>query len=156
MHVTTPAETRWLNGREMEAWLALVRVLRTLPGALDCQLRAMANMSMFDYLTLAMLSEAPGRTLTCSELARQVDSSLSRMSHALDRFEDRGWVTRSEHEGDRRITYARLTKKGMRVVSRVAPAHVESVRSLVFDSLTADDVLHLTRICQAISPPAHQ
>ena len=38
------------------------------PAALDAQLRRDAGISHFEYLVLALLSEAPGRTLRMSEL----------------------------------------------------------------------------------------
>jgi len=41
---------------------------------------------------LALLSEAPGRTLRMSALATQADGSLPRLSQVVARLEQRGWI----------------------------------------------------------------
>ena len=43
-------------------------------------------------------------------------------------------------------TNARLTEEGWDVLVAAAPGHVETVRALVFDDLTPDDVAALHRI----------
>jgi len=64
-----PQEPRWLDAEESQAWRALAKTLERLPAALDAQLRRDAGISHFEYQVLALLSEAPGRTLRMSELA---------------------------------------------------------------------------------------
>ena len=73
-------ETRWLDEEERAAWLRLVAVVELLPGVLDAQLRRDAGLSHFDYFTLAMLSEAPERTLRMSALAQRTNATLPRLS----------------------------------------------------------------------------
>jgi hypothetical protein len=65
----TPQEPRWLDAEENQAWRALAKTLVRLPAALDAQLRRDAGISHFEYQVLALLSEAPGRTLRMSALA---------------------------------------------------------------------------------------
>jgi DNA-binding MarR family transcriptional regulator len=93
-----------------------------------------------------MLSEADDRTLRMSELAGQVNSSLSRLSHVVKKLEQRGWVERFPCPDSRRVTMARLTPEGWDVLVEAAPGHVETVRSLVFDGLEAEDVAALERL----------
>ena len=66
-----PQEPRWLDPEEQQAWRALARTLVRLPAALDAQLHRDAGISHFEYQVLALLSEAPGRTLRMSTLATQ-------------------------------------------------------------------------------------
>jgi DNA-binding MarR family transcriptional regulator len=140
-------ETRWLDDEERAAWLTLARVMMKLPAALDAQLRRDAGMSHFDYLVLAMLSEAPGRTLLMSDLAALANgSSLSRLSHVVSRLEKRGWVHRAPCKSDGRLTYAHLTDDGWVQVAAAAPGHVETVRSLVIDALTRSQLDQLAEI----------
>jgi len=54
---------RWLSPEEQSAWLGLIAVVELLPGALDSQLQRDAGISHFEYMAMAMLSEAPDRTL---------------------------------------------------------------------------------------------
>ena len=88
----TPQEPRWLDAEESQAWRALAKTLERLPAALDAQLRRDAGISHFEYQVLALLSEAPGRTLRMSELALWAGSSLPRLSQVVARLEQRGWV----------------------------------------------------------------
>jgi DNA-binding MarR family transcriptional regulator len=138
--------TRWLDDDELRAWLRLAGVMLTLGPALDSQLQRDSDMTHFDYLCLAMLSESEDKTLRMSELAARVNASLSRLSHVVKKLEQRGWVERFPCPDSRRVTMARLTPDGWEVLVDAAPGHVETVRSLVFDGLTASDVAALERI----------
>jgi DNA-binding MarR family transcriptional regulator len=138
--------TRWLDDDERRAWLRLAGVMLKLAPALDSQLQRDSDMTHFDYLCLAMLSEAEDRTLRMSALAAQVNASLSRLSHVVKKLERRGWVERFPCPDSRRVTMARLTDQGWKVLVEAAPGHVETVRSLVFDGLPPDDVAALERI----------
>ena len=144
------AEPRWLDGEEMQTWLALVSVLIRLPAALDRQLQRDAGISHFEYQVLAVLSEAPDRTVRMSELATMTEGSLSRLSQVVSRLEKRDWVRRAPDPGDGRCTLARLTESGWAKVVATAPGHVEAVRSYVFDPLTPSQTEQLRQIGQRI------
>jgi DNA-binding MarR family transcriptional regulator len=139
-------EPRWLDDEEMSAWLALNGVILLLPGALDSQMQRDNDITMFEYLVLAMLSEAPGRTLQLKRLARVTNGSLSRLSHVVTRLEGRGWVRREPLAANGRVTMARLTDAGYAKVVASAPSHVETVRQLVFDNLDRRQVRQLQEI----------
>jgi DNA-binding MarR family transcriptional regulator len=143
--------TRWLNEQERAAWLRLAAVMLKLTPALDSELQRDSGLTHFDYLTLAMLSEAENRTLTMSELAAVVNSSLSRLSHVITKLEGRGWVERRPSPDSRRVTMARLTEAGWKVVVAAAPGHVEAVRELVFDGMSDEDVAALERVAGHIA-----
>jgi DNA-binding MarR family transcriptional regulator len=135
--VQAGGEPRWLTAEEMEAWLAFAATLIRLPGALDAQLQRDAGITHFQYLVMANLSEAPGRTRRMSELAELTNGSLSRLSHVMSRLEERGWVRREPCQENGRFTNAILTRAGWDKVVATAPGHVETVRHLVIDALNA-------------------
>ena len=137
---------RWLNPQERAAWLALLSVTTLLPGGLEAPLQQSARLSLFEYNVLAMLSEAEGDALPMSELAARTSASLSRLSHVVKKLQARGLVDRSVHADDARVTQAAITDSGMVLIRELAPAHVESVRRLVFDQLNQEDVADLARI----------
>jgi DNA-binding MarR family transcriptional regulator len=137
---------RWLNADEQRAWLRLAGVMLKLGPALDSQLQRDSDLTHFEYLCLAMLSETEGETLRMSELAAQVNASLSRLSHVVTKLESRGWVKRIPCPASRRVTLVPLTEPGRSVLVEAAPGHVETVRSLVFEGLTPSDVQALERI----------
>src|SRR5215471_2183441 len=104
----TQGETRWLDAEESQAWRALAHALVRLPAALDAQLRRDAGISHFEYQVLALLSEAPDRTLRMSALATMAEGSLPRLSQVVARLEQRSWVRRSPDPADGRYTLATL------------------------------------------------
>ncbi|RSM73266.1 MarR family transcriptional regulator [Actinoplanes sp. ATCC 53533] len=131
-------------------------LLVVLPGELDGEMQRTAGITQFEYTVLAGLSEAPGRTLRISSLARFSQGSLSRMSHLIKRLEKRGWIRRELDPADGRYTNAILTDEGWAKVVATAPGHVETVRRLVVDALTPAQLRHLgdisNRIVQGIDP----
>lgn len=139
--------TRWLTEDELDAWLKLAGVMLKLAPALDSQLQRDSDLTHFDYLCLAMLSESDDRTRTMSELASKTNASLSRLSHVITKLERRGWVSRCPSPASRRVTMVRLTDDGWDVLVKAAPGHVETVRGLVFDGLSTDDVAALEKLC---------
>ena len=142
----TPDQLPWLNPQEKEAWTVLVALMLVLPGRLESPLQSSAGLTLFEYLTLSHISEAPKRRLRMSELAFLTNGSLSRLSNVVKRFEQRGWVERSPDPEDGRFTIASLTKSGYRVVAAAAPEHLKSVRELVLDPLSDSDQRALIRI----------
>jgi DNA-binding MarR family transcriptional regulator len=81
-----------------------------------------------------MLSEAPARTLQMTDLARQTNATLPRLSHVVRRLEERHFVERFPCPENRRATNARLTDAGWGALSLAAPGHVAAVRELVIDA----------------------
>jgi DNA-binding MarR family transcriptional regulator len=143
-------DTQWLDGSELAAWVRLAAVVEVLPGVLDSQLRRDAGLTHFEYYVLAMLSEAPERTLRMTALAAQTNATLPRLSHVVQRLEGRGLVERFPCPQDARATNARLTPQGWRKVRDTAPGHVANVRRHVLDALTPEQVAQLTAITDAI------
>jgi len=139
-------DTRWLTADELKAWTKFVAVVELLPGVLDSQLQRDAALTHFEYFVLAMLSEAPQKTLRMTGLASETNSTLPRLSHVVSRLEKRGFVQRTACAEDRRATNATLTEAGWQKVVATAPGHVETVRDNVIDPLTADDVADLERV----------
>jgi DNA-binding MarR family transcriptional regulator len=143
-------ETDWLDEDERAAWLRLVAVVELLPGVLDAQLRTEAGLTHFEYFVLAMLSEAPERTLRMTSLAMRTNATLPRLSHVVRRLEDRGLVERFPCPEDGRATNARLTDAGWDAVVAAAPGHVTTVRRNVLDPLTSEQVAQLRDIGEAL------
>lgn len=142
--------TRWLSADEQRAWRALLEASRLLFDALDRQLTQDSAMPHGYYEILVQLSEAPGRSVRMGELADRTRSSRSRLSHAVDRLVERGWVVRGECPTDRRGQLATLTDAGFAALAAAAPEHVEAVRRYVIDRLSGEQVASLEEICTAI------
>jgi DNA-binding MarR family transcriptional regulator len=141
---------RWLNAEEQSAWRAFIATMGMVEESLDRQLQRDSDMPHAYYMILAMLSEAEGRTLRMSELASINNYSQSRLSHAVARLEERGWVRREPCPTDKRGNNAVLTEHGWQALVAAAPGHVEEVRQRIFDPLTTDEAAQLGALCRKL------
>ncbi|MFI7696699.1 MarR family winged helix-turn-helix transcriptional regulator [Nonomuraea sp. NPDC049655] len=142
--------TRWLNDDEQQTWRRFGLATRLLTDRLERDLMAAADMPPTYYELLVLLSEAPGRTMRMSELAQWTNSKPSRISHAVNKLEQKGWVRREHYAGDRRGWLAVLTDDGHAALRAAAPKHVASVREHLVDLLTAEQLRQLADISQVL------
>lgn len=142
---------RALIGEDLETWSALATMLEWLPAALDAQLQRESGLTHFEYGMLFALADAPGGTLRMSVLAGYANSSLSRLSRAASRLEQRGWVTRAPDPDDGRTTLATLTSAGRTQVEKATPGHAHAVDKLVLEPLTAAQRQQLLEISRRIT-----
>jgi DNA-binding MarR family transcriptional regulator len=141
---------RWLSKDEQATWRAHVVASAMLLDRLGAELEAATGLTSADYELLVQLSESEGRRMRMSNLADRSMLSRSRLSHAVGRFETRGWVRREQCADDRRGAWAVLTEEGFAVLEAAAPIHVAGVREHLFDQISTEDVADLGRICRAI------
>jgi DNA-binding MarR family transcriptional regulator len=141
---------RWLSEPEQRAWRAYLEATYLLFDALDRQLSQDAGIPHAYYEILVRLSESPERTMRMGELADRTRSSRSRLSHAVARLEERGWVERVDCPTDKRGQLAHLTEDGFAALAEAAPGHVEAVREYLVDRLSAEQIDQLRRIGEAI------
>ncbi|MBA8793740.1 DNA-binding MarR family transcriptional regulator [Friedmanniella endophytica] len=143
-------DTRWLSEDERHAWIRLAAVVELLPRELDAQLQRDEQLSHFDYFSLAMLSEAPARRLRLTALAAMTNATLPRLSRVMSRLEAEGWVQREPCPGDKRAVNLVLTEAGWEKVVHAAPGHVGTVRSLVIDVLTPEQIAQLSEVLDRV------
>lgn len=140
----------WLNKQERDAWLGVAALILKLPAALDSQLQQAVGLNLFEYITMARLSEHPSRRLRMSDLAALANGSLSRLSHTVRRLSARGYMERHPDPADGRYTEAFLTEAGYDIVVRAAPAHVAMVRHLLVDAVTSEQLSQLADVGQRV------
>ncbi|MDQ1688918.1 MAG: hypothetical protein QOK42_1893, partial [Frankiaceae bacterium] len=144
------ASPRWLSAEEQQAWRAYLGMSVRLFDLLDRELQRDSGMPHGYYEILVRLSEAPERALRMSDLADRSLSSRSRISHAVARLEERGWVQRRPCAGDARGLLAVLTDEGFAALADAAPGHVEAVRENFMDLLTPAQVKALRGIGETV------
>ncbi|WP_299053531.1 MarR family transcriptional regulator [uncultured Nocardioides sp.] len=145
----------WLTEPQKDGWSALGSLVMLVPTRVEAAQRS-SGLSLFEYLVLSGISEAPDLTLRMGELAYLSGGAPSRLSNAAKRFEDRGWLTRRPDPDDGRATLATLTDEGLAVVRAAAPVHARAVREVVVDRLDDDDLAALVRIAARLgtwAPP---
>jgi DNA-binding MarR family transcriptional regulator len=140
----------WLSAEEQRVWRNYIAATRMVESELERQLQRDSGLPTTYYEIMVSLSEAPERTLRMSELADRSRFSRSRLSHAVARMEQQGWIERRECPSDKRGAFAVLTDKGFEALSAAAPGHVQQVRSLVFDVLSDEQIKQLGEICATL------
>src|SRR2546429_3139234 len=117
--------TRWLDDDEQAIWRAFLAATHLLMDRLDRELQAGVGMPHAYYEILVRLSEASGRSMRMSDLAERCHSSRSRLSHAVSRLEEEGWVRRDTVESDRRGAVGALPQAGPPAPPAAAPGPPE-------------------------------
>jgi DNA-binding MarR family transcriptional regulator len=142
----------WLSDDQQVQWRTLLSTIRSFSRALERQLLSEAGMPHAYYGILVALNEAPGRRLRMGDLAATVGFSPSRLSHAVARMEQAGWVERHSRPSSGRERDAQLTEGGVAALTQAAPGHVALVRDLLFDRLDPSELDGLRTICDRIAP----
>ncbi|HEX3648489.1 MAG TPA: MarR family transcriptional regulator [Pseudonocardiaceae bacterium] len=143
-------DVRWLSAEEQRVWRNYMAATRMVESCLERQLQRDSGMPTTYYEIMVSLSEAPDRTLRMSELADRSRFSRSRLSHAVARMEQAGWVRRTECPSDKRGAFAVLTENGFAALADAAPGHAGQVRSLLFDVLSSEQIEQLGEICATV------
>ncbi|MGN2640999.1 MarR family winged helix-turn-helix transcriptional regulator [Nocardia takedensis] len=146
---------QWLSDDEQRTWQAYVRLRQRLDAALAAGL-ARDGLSWADYELLVALSAAPGDCLRAKDLAAEVCWEKSRLSKHLARMASRGLVERTPAADDARGILVRLTPHGREAIERAAPNHVELVRALFIEPMTAEEAESLRSFADRVVPQAEQ
>ena len=146
------SRARRLDDDEMAAWLPTIRFVQLLPQVLDRTLKAETGLNHAHYAILITLANQGDRPIPMTELAQIAGLSRSRISHAVDSLEERGWVVRTSCSSDKRTLTAELTEAGRELLRAAAPVHVAQIRELVLDPLTAQERQQLGSILSKLLP----
>ena len=138
--------TNWLDDHQQRIWRAWIKLNRDLPTALGRELQAGSDLSMADFEVLVNLTDMPEGRLRVCDLAANMNWERSRVSHHLKRMEARGLVDRAGCVDDRRGSLVGVTDAGREAIEQAAPDHVKSVRRLVIDVLTDEELETLGRL----------
>src|SRR3954464_6585318 len=143
-------ETRWLDPEEQKAWRAWLYSTLLLQDRLHRELTHETGISHAYYEILVALSETPGRTMRVSDLAVRCLAPRRRLSHAVSRLEERGWVRRQVCPDDGRGQLAVLTEEGFAALEAAAPVHVGGVRTHLFDQPPPEQVAAMRDIGETL------
>ena len=143
-------EVRWLDEREERAWRALQSMQMRLNARLAADLADASDLSHSEYKVLVSLTDRPDGRMRLFELAAALGWEKSRVSHQIARMVDRGLVAKDKCGDDRRGAFVVVTDEGRAAIEAAAPHHVETVRRLFVEPLTAAEIDALGRAAQKI------
>jgi DNA-binding MarR family transcriptional regulator len=142
--------SRWLTEGEQRAWRGLVQMTAQLNARMNRQLLQEYGVSLADYEVLVVLTDAPEERCRVFEISGKLAWEQSRVSHQLARMLRRGLITRQECPTDARGAFVVLAEAGRAAIERAAPAHVETVRQLVFDGAPPGELAALTALTDRV------
>jgi len=135
----------------MRAWRGYIVGSALLEHRLNRELQDEHGITLADYEILARLSEQPDMRMRMTQLAADVASSKSRVSHQVARLEAAQLVRRELCPSDGRGVFAVLTDHGFQLLSAAAPTHLRGVRQHLIDRLTPEQRAALTIIFESIT-----
>lgn len=144
-------EPRWLDEREMAAWRGFVVASNLIERRLEQQLKESAGLSHTQYEILVQLSAAPDGSLRMTDLADRLVTSKSGLTYQVTQMEKAGLVRRRSCPSDIRGVFAELTDEGWRVLREAAPGHVATVREVLIDVLTREQLAVLAESLGTVS-----
>jgi DNA-binding MarR family transcriptional regulator len=133
------SQPKWLTPAEMLAWRGFITTSTDLVNLIAKDL-APYGLDGGDYQLLAMLSEAPDQKLKMCDLAERLRLSRSGLTRRIDGVLKAKYVSQVRDNQDGRVVFAHLTKKGFDLIKKVAPHHLESVRSRMIDLLSPTEI----------------
>src|SRR4029077_14270526 len=137
------------SSAELATWRALVDTTAELRRILGAELQE-TSLSPADYQVLLALTEAHGKRMRSSELARTIDWERSRLSHHLGRMERRGLIKRYDCTTDSRGGQIEMTVDGGRAFRRATVPHMRSINRNFADALTPEQFEALAGILRSL------
>ena len=131
---------RWLTAEEQRVWRRWLTLNAQLSATLQRELQDDAGLSTQDYEVLVHLTDNAEGRMRVTDLARLMQWERSRVSHHVTRMERRHLVQRVECAEDGRGAFVVITPQGRAAIEQAAPSHVNTVRRLVFDALSPEEV----------------
>ncbi|MGO1049337.1 MarR family winged helix-turn-helix transcriptional regulator [Crossiella sp. CA198] len=143
-------EPRWLSEAELRMWITFVEATHLLERRLEHQLQTDGGLSHAQYDVLSTLSAAPGRRMRMTELAGRTVVSKSGLTYQVSRLEKTGLVRRESCATDERGVVAVLTDTGQRLLDKIAPGHVDTVRDYLIDLMTPEQRAVVEEVMTAV------
>ena len=140
----------WLSADETRSWRTFIRLHQKLSRRLTADLQAHSGLSGADFEILVALTDVTDGRVRFQDLAEEIDWDRSRLSHQVARMIKRGLVAREECAEDGRGAFVVITAQGREVIEAAAPKHVVTVRRLVIDALSPEDLAALGRISSRV------
>ena len=134
------SDVLWLTEQQERLWRRWLTLNSRLSAILHKELHDDAGLSIPDYEVLVHLTDSPDGRIRVTDLARLRQWERSRVSHHVTRMERRRLVQRVECVEDGRGAYIAITPQGRAAIEQAAPHHVNTVRRLIFDALTPEEV----------------
>ena len=117
---------------ELRLWLRMLAITKMLSQEVRSRLRLEYGATLPQFDILAQLYREP-QGLRLGELSRRTMVTNGNVTGLADRLEAEGWIQRETLDDDRRVTVARLTRRGRERFAEMARAHEGWLKELMSD-----------------------
>jgi DNA-binding MarR family transcriptional regulator len=143
-----------VTGPPDSAWLRFLRAHAALTRELSSRLEALHELTLSDFDVLVQLYFAEGHRLRRIDLARSVLLTASGITRLLDGLESCGLVGKERCDSDARVTYAVLTKAGLKKIEEARESHLADIEELFGSRFTPEERQQLAELLGRL-PLAH-
>jgi DNA-binding MarR family transcriptional regulator len=131
------------ESRAVEVWVRLLRGHAACRRALSTQLQAEHSLTVNDYEALLLLSRAEGKLMRRVDLADGLQLTASGVTRLLDGLEQQGLVDKATCRSDGRVTYAKLTRRGLKKLEQASSSHIANVEALLEERYEQEELVLL-------------
>jgi DNA-binding MarR family transcriptional regulator len=136
------------------AWVRFLRAHAALTRELSARLEALHELTLSDFDVLIQLYYAEGRRMRRIDLARTVLLTASGITRLLDGLESCGLVAKERCASDARVTYAVLTKAGVKKLEAARESHLADIEELFGSRFSPQEREQLAELLSRL-PLAH-
>jgi DNA-binding MarR family transcriptional regulator len=136
------------------AWVRFLRAHAALTRELSSRLEALHELTLSDFDVLIQLYHAEERRMRRIDLARSVLLTASGITRLLDGLESCGLVAKERCDSDARVTYAVLTKSGVKKIEEARESHLADIEELFGSRLSPQEREQLAELLGRL-PLAH-
>jgi DNA-binding MarR family transcriptional regulator len=136
--------TRKGQKTQLRLWLRMLSITKLVSQEIRRRLRTEFDATLPQFDLLAQLYREPDG-LRLGEISRRTMVTNGNITGLADRLEADGLIQREALDGDRRVTVAKLTRKGRETFAVMAKTHEGWLRELMgdVDDSTLDEALSL-------------
>ena len=149
--MTLPATTHPANA--VEPWVCLHRGHAVVRRTVATRLHVAHGLSVNDYEALMLLARADGNLMRRVDLAKELHLTASGVTRLLDGLEEQGLVSKKACTTDGRVTYAVLTKAGLKRLEQASSAHTAVIRTLFEERYTPKELTLLAELLSKLAEP---
>jgi DNA-binding MarR family transcriptional regulator len=129
---------------KLDAWVSFLRSHAAITRELSAQLQRDHGLTISDYECLLHLSRADGGLLRRVDLAERVILTASGITRLLDGLERQGYVEKATCDSDARVSYAKLTDKGLAKLKDAAKTHLVGIDELFMSNYSGSELATLS------------
>ena len=130
--------------RFLQAWLGARQMIQ----ASNFNRFQNAGLSATQFMTLNLIPDGP-KSMTLSELAARMNLGTATVAKTIDSLQDRGLLTRTRSDQDRRVVHLSVTDDG-RSMQNAASADFHRHMTALFRKLTPDQRTGLVQGLEAL------